>query len=103
MDIKFFIYGVSEPDAKRKLVESFNEFSDLEFTVLDSEKYWKLENVYIFNVKSVLSKDNMDSFLNLYADNWIKIGNPVEEYIASDNDENTTYIREDFVMIQVFA
>ena len=103
MNAKFFIYGIDESDARQKLLESFEQISVIKCSQHECEKYWKMENVYTFKAEVDLNEENLDSFLNLYANHWMKIGNPVEEYIASSNDVDTTYIRSGFVMIQVFT
>ena len=103
MKMKFFVSGISESDAVRKVRDSLSEIiDDKNYIVVKSEKYWKIEDVYIVLTAISDMNDSIERLLNHYSDNWVNFGNPVEEFLASDHNKDCHFMRKDFIMVQLF-
>lgn len=103
MKMKFFVSGISEPDAVRKARDSLSEIIDEKcFRVVESEKYWKIEDVYIVLIAISDMNGDIEKLLNHYSDNWLSFDDPVKEFLASDHNKECHFMREDFIMIQLF-
>ncbi len=103
MKMKFFVSGISEPDAVRKTRGSLSEIIDEKyFRVVESEKYWKIEDVYIVLIEISDMNSDIEKLLNHYSDSWLSFGDPVKEFLASDHNKECHFMRGDFIMIQLF-
>ena len=101
--MKFFVSGFSESDAVRKVRDSLSEIiDDKNYIVVESEKYWKIEDIYIVLTAISDMNDSIERLLHHYADNWLSFGDPVEEFLASDHNKDCHFMREDFIMVQLF-
>ena len=64
--------------------------------------YWKIENVYIIEAIIELYQDKLKHFLDFFSDTWMELGNPIDELLASKSNEGCTYIRNGFILINIF-
>ncbi|MBO4562977.1 MAG: hypothetical protein J5772_05135 [Clostridia bacterium] len=99
--MKFFISGISREDAITKVNISLAEIIGIEYSIIQCEEYWKIESVYTVLVR-IDNKQDIRSLLDNYSNHWLSFGNPIEEYLASDHDELASFLREGFLMIQLF-
>ncbi|MBR6666201.1 MAG: hypothetical protein IKL22_10875 [Lachnospiraceae bacterium] len=104
MIIKFFIESKMEDQAIQLVEGSLNEIEEIIISkeVKNIMPYWKMENTYVIEMKIELHKNELPRFLNFYSDKWLELGYPVDELVASQNNQGCTYMREGVMMINIF-
>lgn len=104
MFIKFFVESKDESEAMKLVEDSLNEIEEnikkKEFKSITS--YWKMENTYIVEMIIELSQEALHGFLYSYSDKWLEFGFPVDELVASLNNHECTYMKNGFVLINIF-
>ncbi|MBQ4523076.1 MAG: hypothetical protein IJA10_09025 [Lachnospiraceae bacterium] len=104
MKINFFVEAQVEKEAIRLVQDGL--YSMEEIIVSKEEQkvapYWKMENVYIVEMTVELSQNTLQFFLESFSDDWLEIGNPVEELLASKTNQGCKYMKEGFVLINIF-
>ena len=63
----------------------------------------KIDNVFIFEVIIELQANTLKSFMDYYSDKWFEFGYPVDEFLASKNISECTFIRPGYEMINIFV
>jgi len=101
MILECFINASSETEAINILKSYLSRINHIQYMDVTAEPYWKMDGVFVTKVKEVYV-DDLHSLLNLLADYWVEIGNPVEEYIASDNDPKQTRIVDGLLMAHIY-
>lgn len=101
MVLKCFIKASSEKKAIKVLSSWLMEKQQIQYSKLTAEAYWKIDGVFVTKATDI-RQDDIHLLLDLLADHWIEIGNPVDEYIAAENDQNQTYIRDDLLMAHIY-
>lgn len=102
MRMRFFVSSGSDEDAKNKVMASLADIHGLCCESVHSEKYWKEEGVHIVDITINKDYNDINAILNNYSDDWLSFGDPVDEYLASVNDPKTGYMREGFLLVQLF-
>ena len=64
--------------------------------------YWKEKNIFIVEADLEINSNLMQDFLSVFSDNWMEIGYPVDELLASRNNKNCVYMKEGFILINIF-
>ena len=49
-----------------------------------------------------LYNDTLKKFLDKYSDVWIELGYPVDELLASRDNEGCKYMKDGFILINLF-
>ena len=104
MFIRYFVASDSQNDAV-SLIN--NDYKKIDYYISKKEikkvlPYWKIDNVYIVEVIIDLQTDMLKSFMDYYSDKWLEYGCPVDEYVASKNIQECTFIRTGYEMINIF-
>lgn len=108
MLFRLFAYSNSESEAKKVFDSIINniENSIVYKEYKKIEPYWKIEGIYVIEVKIELDKDfneeKKEEFLKSIADKWTMFGNPVDEVLASETTEGCNYIKKGVNMINIF-
>ena len=102
MRMRFFVSSSSIEDAKNKITASLSDNNCLKYRFIHSEKYWKEENVYVVDIIIDNSFNDINSLLNNYSDDWLSFGDPVDEYLASNYNPKAKYMKEGFLLVQLF-
>lgn len=104
MQIKFFVEAEESKDATRLVYESLQEIDEIILKKEEKcvEPYWKMKDVYIVEFDMELYKDTLKNFLDIYSDVWIELGYPVDELLASRYNEGCKYMKEGFILVNLF-
>lgn len=104
MYIKFFVEAEASKEATKLVYESLQEIDEiiLKKELKGVEAYWKRKDVYIVKFDIELYKDTLKKFLDVYSDVWIELGYPVDELLASRNNEECKYMKEGFSLVNIF-
>lgn len=104
MEIKFFVEAKEKNDAIKLVNDSLQEIDEILITKKEKKviSYWKMKDVYIVEFEIELYKEMLQCFLNRYSDVWIEMGYPVDELLASKNNMECKYMKNKFIMIDVF-
>ena len=102
MVLECFIKASSDVQAVDTLRSWLTDIEQIQYSEIVAEAYWKIDGVYVTDARDIRI-DNIQLLLDYLADQWIKIGDPVDEYIASENDEDVTYIKDDLLMAHIYT
>jgi len=104
MIVKFFVEANDKEEAQRRF--------DLDLLVIKENinlkepikivPYWKDEKIYIIEVIGELFHNTLQKILDYFCDRWQEFGEPVDELLASKNDEKCLYMKEGYVFINIF-
>lgn len=105
MFIKFFVGAVDENEAKKIVEDSLEEIEEIInkkiFKSLTS--YWKMKDTYVVEMKIKLFPKALNNFLEFYSDKWLELGCPVNELVASKNSQESVYMKQGFILINIFC
>ncbi len=102
MRMRFFVSSSSIEDAKNRVTSSLADIRGLRYVLVHLEKYWKEENVHIVDITITNGFNDINALLDNYSDYWQSFGDPVNEYTASDHNPKAGYMREGFLLVQLF-
>lgn len=92
-----------------KMVEDICAILQKEIEVVEivkNEPYWKMQGVYVLETKidfrGELSTSTLNEFLTAISDKWLFFGDPVNEALASDANQDCNYIKKGLKMINLF-
>lgn len=104
MFIKFFVEAKENAEALELVSDSLKEMGENinKQEVISVNSYWKMEDTYIVEMVIELKEDALCSFLDLYSDEWLEFGKPVDELLASENNQGCMYMRSGFMIVNIF-
>lgn len=104
MQVKFFVKAEGSKDATRLVYKSLQEVDEIILKKEEKgvESYWKMKDVYIVEFDIELYNDTLKKFLDKYSDVWIELGYPVDELLASRDNEGCKYMKDGFILINLF-
>ncbi len=103
MEVRFFIEAKDEKEAIRITelgIDSAKAYIE-SVELKNVEKYWKMEEVHVIEMVIEVREKSMQGFLDVFSDDWLSLGKPTDELLASQNNERCTYMREGFILINI--
>lgn len=104
MFIRFFVEAREKEEAIQIIQDNLKyEERMVSKVILNKiEPYWKIQGVYIAEVELKIQQELLGDFLDFFSDVWIEFGEPVEELLAYRDNKECKFMREKFVLIDVF-
>lgn len=104
MLIKFYVEAQEEIEAINLVVDGLDNVEKyiIQKKISDVLPYWKENGIYIVEIVLELHKDILYKFLSEFSDTWLEFGYPVDELLASKNNESCSYMKMGFVLINIF-
>lgn len=103
MFIKFFVEGKEENEALQLIENALKEIENIDKKeIKEIVPYWKEENTYIVEVIIELQQNTLHKFLEHFSDEWLEIGCPVDELLASKTSQGCSYMKKGFAFINIF-
>lgn len=104
MFIRFFVEAQDKGDALQIIHDNlpYKEKMISEVIVKNVEPYWKVQDIYVVESELIIQQEVLGDFLDFFSDAWIEFGEPVEELLASRDNVECRFMREKFVLINVF-
>ena len=107
MLIRFFVEAKEKKEAL-KLVEGNLAFFEKTLKIErinEVSQYWKIKNTFLVEMLVTPQRNvfQLKCFLEFFSDSWLEFGYPVDEFLASKNNNNCTYMKDKFVLIDIFT
>ncbi len=103
--MRLFVEGEDELSA-REMVDGI--LCEMQSDILSKklhkvDKYWKEEGVYVLEMELIIAEKAFERFKNLISDDWLSVGESGQEYLASETNPDASFMREKFVMVNLWT